>query len=68
MDDIPVALEHVDLFNSLNRLDIQLLESALELLLVGARALMDLLNLSSHGALAAMNTMSDGSLPVHVGL
>ena len=55
MDDISITLEHVDLLNGLDGLDVQLLESSLELLLVGAGALVHLFDLSPDGALAAVN-------------
>jgi hypothetical protein len=59
MDDISITLEHVDLLNSLDGLDVQLLESSLELLLIGARALVNLFDLSPYGSLAAINTLLD---------
>jgi hypothetical protein len=52
VNDISVRLEHVNLLNGLDGLDIELLESSLELLLVGATALVDLLDLSPHSSLA----------------
>lgn len=55
MDDVSVALEHIDLLDGLDRLDIELLESALELLVIGAGALVNLLDLSAGSALATMS-------------
>jgi uncharacterized membrane protein YdfJ with MMPL/SSD domain len=34
VDDVAIALEHVDLLNSLDRLGVQLLQGSLELLVV----------------------------------
>lgn len=53
MNDIAVALEHVDLLNRLDWLDIELLQRCLELLVVGAGAPGDLLDLPSRCAFAA---------------
>jgi hypothetical protein len=54
VDDVAVALEHVDLLNSLDGLDVQLLECALELLVVGAGRPVDLLDLPAGCALASV--------------
>lgn len=51
MDDVPVRLEHVDLLNRLDWLNVELLEGCLQLLVVHACALMHLLDLSSRCAL-----------------
>jgi hypothetical protein len=59
MDDISVALEHIDLLNGLDRLHIQLLQARLQLLVVGTSALVDLLDLPAWGAFA---TIRRGSL------
>jgi hypothetical protein len=53
VDDIAIALEHVDLLNGLDRLDIELLQRSLELLVVGAGALVNLLDLPAGSAFAA---------------
>jgi hypothetical protein len=53
VDDVAVALEHVDLLDGLNRLDVELLEGGLKLLVVGAGALVDLLDLPARSALAS---------------
>lgn len=53
MYHIAIFLEHVDLLNSLDGLDIELLERRLQLLVVGAAGLVDLLRLSSRCAFAA---------------
>ena len=54
VDDVAVALEHVDLLDGLDGLDVHLLKSSLELLVVTTTASVDLLDLSSGGALAAV--------------
>ena len=54
VDDVAVRLEHVDLLDCLNGLDVHLLESGLQLLVVGASALVDLLDLPSRGALSSV--------------
>lgn len=54
VDDVAVALEHVDLLDGLDGLDVQLLEGRLELLVVGAGAPLDLLDLPAGSALAAI--------------
>ena len=54
VDDIAVALEHVDLLNSLDGLGVQLLQGLLELLVVGARASGRTLDLSPGSTLSTM--------------
>lgn len=54
VDDVSIRLEHVDLLNGLNRLDIQLLERSLQLLVVNTASLMNLLDLSSRCALSTV--------------
>lgn len=54
MDDVSIRLEHVHLLNGLYRLNIQLLQGSLKLLVVRASALVDLLDLSSRCAFATM--------------
>lgn len=54
MDDIAIALEHVDLLNCLDWLHIELLQRGLELLVIGARALVDLLDLPPWCAFASV--------------
>jgi hypothetical protein len=56
VDDVAVALEHVDLLDSLDGLDVELLKSGLELLVVGASVPLDLLDLPAGGALASVVT------------
>ena len=46
MDDIAILLEHVDLLNGLDRLDIELLQRGLQLLVVGAGGLVHFLDFS----------------------
>jgi hypothetical protein len=55
MDDVSVTLEHVDLLNGLNRLNIELLEGSLKLLVVGAGALVHLLDFPAGSALATVS-------------
>jgi len=54
VNDVAVALEHVDLLNLLNGLNIQLLEVCLQLLVIGTSSLVDLLDLASRGTLASV--------------
>lgn len=53
MDDVAVALEHVDLFDLRDGLHVHLLEGGLELLVVGAGGFVDLLHFSPRGAFAS---------------
>lgn len=54
MNDVAVALEHVDFLNLLDGLNIQLLEVRLQLLVVGTSGLVDLLDLASRSTLASV--------------
>lgn len=54
VDDIAVALEHVDLLDLVDRLHVQLLQSLLELLVVGSRPCRRALDLSPGRALATV--------------
>lgn len=54
MNHIPILLEHVDLLNRLDRLDIQFLQRGLELLVVCAGCLVDLLHLATRCAFASV--------------
>lgn len=54
MNDVAVALEHVDLLDGLDGLDVELLQGGLELLVVTARALVDLLDLPARSTLASI--------------
>lgn len=54
MDDVAVRLEHVDLLNLSDGLDVHLLEGGLELLVVGARGPVHLLLDTSGSTLAAV--------------
>lgn len=58
MDDVSVALEHVDLLNGLDGLDVELLQRGLELLVVGASGPVDLLDLPAGSTLAAVYRVS----------
>lgn len=68
VDDVAVRLEHVDLLNGLDGLDVHLLEGGLKLLVVDTRGLVDLLEVSSGSTLATVHHMptladcSDSSL------
>lgn len=53
VDDIAILLEHVDLLNSLDGLDVHFLQSRLQLLVVGAGGLVDLLDLAAGSAFAS---------------
>lgn len=57
VDDVAVFLEHVDLLNALDGLDVQLLESGLELLVIGAGVADDLLDLAAGSTLATMKLL-----------
>jgi hypothetical protein len=54
VNDIPITLEHIDLFNCLDWLHVHFLQCALELLVIRTRTLVNLLDLSPRGTLAAM--------------
>jgi hypothetical protein len=58
VDNVSIGLEHVYLLNSLDRLDIELLERRLQLLVVHTRALVYLLDLSSRRALSTVAHLS----------
>jgi hypothetical protein len=58
VDDVSVALEHVDLLNGLDGLYIELLEGALELLVVGTGALVHLLDFPARGAFSAVTLLA----------
>jgi len=53
VNDIAVTLEHVDLLDRLNWLDVELLQRRLQLLVVGARGFVDLLDFTPRSALAS---------------
>jgi hypothetical protein len=55
---VTVFLEHVDLFDCLNWLGIQLLQGCLQFLVIADCRLVDLLGLSSWCALAAIESRS----------
>jgi len=57
MDDVSVGLEHVDLLNCLDRLNIELLERSLQLLVVHSRTLMNLLYLPSRCTLSTIRAV-----------
>jgi hypothetical protein len=64
VDDVAVLLEHVDLLNSLDGLDVQLLEGGLELLVVGISGAVDLLDLAAGSALASIGGKKELVSPV----
>lgn len=53
VNDVAITFEHVDLLDSLDGLDVELLEGLLELLVVGAGPLGRALHLAARGAFAA---------------
>lgn len=55
VDHVAVALEHVDLLDRLDGLHVELLERALQLLVVGSAGLVDLLDLASWCSLASVS-------------
>jgi hypothetical protein len=64
VNHIAIALEHVDLLNCLDGLHIELLERRLQLLVVGAGGLVDLLDLSSRRALATTKISISNHCPL----
>jgi hypothetical protein len=62
VNDVSVALEHVDLLNGLDRLDVELLQRGLELLVVGTSGPVDLLDLPAGSTLSAIYRVSPESL------
>lgn len=58
VNDVAILLEHVDLLDTLDGLDVQLLESGLELLVIGAGVADDLLDLAAGGTLATVKFVS----------
>jgi hypothetical protein len=54
VDDVAVRLEHVDLLNGRDGLNVHLLEGSLELLVVTTAGSVDLLDLSSGSTLATV--------------
>jgi hypothetical protein len=57
VDNGAVLLEHVDLLNALDGLDVQLLESGLELLVIGTGVADDLLDLAAGSTLASVKLL-----------
>lgn len=53
VNNVSVLFKHVYLLDSLDRLDVELLEGGLKLLIIGSRALVDLLDLSSWSSLSS---------------
>ena len=54
VDDVSVLLEHVNLLDGLDGLDVHLLQGGLELLVVGTGGLVDLLDLAAGSTLASV--------------
>lgn len=54
MDNVAVFFEHVDFLNGLDGLNVEFLKRGLELLVVGARGLVDFFLLAPRGAFAAI--------------
>lgn len=57
MDDVAIALEHVDLLDGLDGLDVELLQRLLELLVIAGRARGRTLDLSPGSTLATIRHM-----------
>jgi hypothetical protein len=58
VDDVSVLLEHVDLLDGLDGLDVHLLQGGLELLVVGTGGLVDLLDLAAGSTLSSVDEIS----------
>lgn len=56
MYNIAVAFEHVDFFDSLDRLDVHLLKRGLQLLVIGTGTFVDLLDFSPRGAFTTVRS------------
>lgn len=59
VDNVAILLEHVDLLNGLDGLDVHLLEGGLELLVIGTGVLVDLLDLAAGSTLASVESLVD---------
>lgn len=57
MDNIAIFFEHVHLLNGLDGLDVHLLKGGLELLIVGAGGLVDLLHLAARGTFSSIQVV-----------
>ena len=53
VDDVAVLLEHVDLLDGLDGLDVHLLQRGLQFLVIGAAGLVDFFRLAAGGAFAS---------------
>lgn len=58
MNDVSILLEHINLLDGLDRLNIQLLKRRMELLVIGSSGLMDLLDFSSWSSLSSIYPQS----------
>ena len=56
MNHVAILLEHVDLLNGLDRLNIQLLQRCLKLFVIRPRALVDLFDLPPRGTFTSITT------------
>lgn len=54
MDDVSVFLEHVDLLDRLDGLDVEFFERGLQLLVIGARGFVHFLRLAARRAFASV--------------
>jgi hypothetical protein len=54
MNDVPIFLEHVDLLDGLDGLDVQFLECSLQLLVVGTGRLVDFLGFAARCAFTSV--------------
>ena len=63
VNDVSIRLEHVNLLNGLNWLNIELLEGCLQLLVVHSGALVNLLDLSSWSAFSTVHEYVSMSRP-----
>lgn len=66
VDDVAVLLEHVDLLDSLDGLDVKLLQGGLELLVVGTGAGGRPLDLPAGGTLATIQTLLDHAIALYL--
>jgi hypothetical protein len=53
MNNVPIFLEHIHLFDGLNRLHVEFLEGGLEFLIVGAGGFVYLFGFSAGGAFSS---------------
>lgn len=68
VDDVSVLLEHVNLLDGLDGLDVHLLQGGLELLVVGTGGLVDLLDLAAGSTLASVGLLVFDSWVLIIGV